>query len=325
MNTNYDGYFYEEEKECAQKFSSILIPYVLERLKCKTVVDFGCGVGECLNVVKQCPGIEKVMGLDGEWVREHLEIKQDEFLVCDLTQEINLREKYDLAISLEVAEHLPEKYAKIFINNLVRHADIVLFSAAAPYQGGTHHVNEQYPSYWEKIFSELHFSMCDCIRSQFWNDSRISHFYRQNIFIYCKSDLQHEILDIFKCEKKLTDIIHPDLWKVRNIYSYIFPFEKVEHNARVIVYGAGKVGKIFINQLLATGYADLVLWCDRAFEDYGIDVSDPRKIKEVQFDNIIIAIEKEQVATEIMDHLVKMGVSNEKIIWRMPKFKNSYL
>lgn len=324
MNKNYDGNFYVAEKEISKRSSDILIPYVIERLNCRTVVDFGCGVGEALKAVKKCTGIEKVMGLDGEWVSEHLEINQDEFLGCDLTQEIDLGEKYDLAISLEVAEHLPEKYAKIFISNIVRHADVVLFSAAIPYQGGTDHVNEQYPSYWEKIFSELDFSMCDCIRSRFWNDKRIDDFYRQNIFIYCKSNLQHEILNIFECEDKLTDIIHPDLWEIRNAYSYIFPFDKVEHNAKVIVYGAGKVGKIFINQLLATGYAELVLWCDRAFEDYGIDVSDPQKIKEVQFDKLIIAIEREKVALEIRNHLVKMGVSNEKIVWEMPKFKNRY-
>lgn len=324
MNKNYDTNFYVVEKEASKNASDILIPYVIERLNCRTVIDFGCGVGECLNAAKKCTGIEKVMGLDGEWVREHLKIEEDEFLGCDLSQKIDLKEKYDLAISLEVAEHLPEESAKIFISNLVRHADVVLFSAAVPYQGGTHHVNEKYPSYWEKLFSELDFSMCDCIRNRFWNDGRIANFYRQNTFIYCKNIMQHEILEIFKYEEKLTDIIHPDYWKDRNAYSYMFPFDKVEHNARVIVYCAGKVGKIFVNQLLATGYAELVLWCDKAFEDFGIDISDPQKIKEVQFDNLIIAIEKEKIALEIMDYLIKMGVPNEKIIWRMPKFRNRY-
>lgn len=324
MKKNYDEDFYGAEKECSKNSAGILIPYILERLNCRTVVDFGCGVGECLNVVKQCAGIEKVMGIDGEWVREYLEIAQEEFFGCDLTQEIDLKEKYDLAICLEVAEHLPEKSARTFISNLVRHADVILFSAAIPYQGGMYHVNEQYPSYWKKIFSELDFLMCDCIRSRFWNEERINGYYRQNIFIYCKSNLQHEILEKFKNEEEITDIIHPCYWKIRNTFSYVFPFEKVEHNAKIIIYGAGKVGKIFVNQLLATGYAEIVLWCDRAFEDYGIDISEPRKIEEVQFDNVIIATEKEKTALEIKDYLVEMGVSNEQIIWRIPAFKNKY-
>lgn len=324
MEKNYDGVFYEDEKKYSKKSSDILIPYVIERLGCRTVVDFGCGVGECLNAAKQCAGVEKVTGLDGEWVRGRLVIGQDEFYGCNLTQEIDLKEKYDLVISLEVAEHLSEDSAETFIGNLTRHSDVVLFSAAVPYQGGTHHVNEQYPSYWREIFSKQNFSMCDCIRSTFWNDERINDYYRQNVFIYCKSSLRQEILKKFYCEENPTDIIHPDLWKARNIYSYVFPFDKVEHNARVIVYGAGKVGRVFMNQLLATGYAEPVLWCDRAFGDYGTEVSDPRKIMEAEFDNLVVAIEKEKVASEIRGYLVKMGVPDKKIIWAAPKFKNRY-
>lgn len=324
MNKNYDKNFYATEKEASKSASDILIPYVIEHLNCKSVIDFGCGVGKCLSAAKKCSGIKKIMGLDGGWVREQLEIEQSEFFECDLTKVIDLQEKFDLAISLEVAEHLPEKSAKIFISNLVRHADIILFSAAIPYQGGTYHVNEQYPSYWRRIFFEFDFLMCDCIRSQFWNDKRICNYYRQNTFLYCKRNLQHEIVDIFKCEEKIIDIIHPDFWKTRNMYNYVFPFEKIEHNAKIVVYGAGKVGKIFINQLLETDYAKLVLWCDRAFEDYKIDVSDPQKIAEIQFDNLVIAIEKEEIVLEIIDHLLKIGVPYEKIVWRMPKFKNRY-
>lgn len=325
MNKNYDRDFYGTEKEYSRNSADILIPYILERLQCKTVVDFGCGVGECLNAVKNVEGgAERVMGLDGEWVREHLEIEEREFYSCDLTKEIDLKEKYDLAISLEVAEHLPEKSARTYIANLVRHADIILFSAAIPHQGGTYHVNEQYPSYWKNIFEEFGFSICDCIRNYFWNDERISGYYRQNMFLYCKSNLYDEISKKFECGKQLVDVIHPCYWETRNKYDYIFPFEKVHPNAKIILYGAGKVGKIFADQLLATKYAKTVLWCDRAFEDYGIHISDPQKIKEVSFEYIIIATEKERTALSVIDDLVKMGVPNEKIVWRAPMFQKQY-
>lgn len=325
MNKNYDEDFYILEKESSEGFSSIVIPYVIERLKCKTVIDFGCGVGQCLNNVKRCNGIEKVMGLDGQWVEKHLEIAQEEFYDCDLTQDIDLKEKYDLAISLEVAEHLPRKSAKTFIRNLVKHSNVILFSAAIPHQGGTYHVNEQYPSYWRKIFAAFDFSMCDCLRSHFWDDEKIEAFYRQNTFIYCRNDMQYEILEKLTFEGKNIDVIHPYYWEIKNTYSYIFPFERVRHNAQIVVYGAGKVGKTFVNQLLATNYAEIVLWCDKAFDDYKDEnISNPQKIKKISFDNIIVAVEKEKAALEIIDNLNKMGISSEKIIWRMPKFKNIY-
>lgn len=324
MKKNYDGNFYSAEKKDSKSSSDILFSYICERLKCKTIIDFGCGVGEWLKTAKNYTYVKKVLGCDGEWAREYLEIDQDEFYGCDLTQEIDLKEKYDLAISLEVAEHLPKGCAKIFIGNLVRHADVVLFSAAIPYQGGTYHVNEQYPSYWEKIFSDFGFSICDCIRSQFWNDETIKAFYRQNIFLYCKNELQCKILESFKQEKKIIDIVHPYYWENRNSHSCIFPFDEIKHNEKIVIYGAGKVGKIFVNQLLATDYAKIVLWCDRSFEDYGSDVSTPLEIKEVQFDHVIIATEKEKTASEIRDDLVKMGVPNKHILWKMPVYKNRY-
>lgn len=54
---------------------------------------------------------------------------------------------FDVAESLEVAEHFEAKYAQNFINLLTSLSDIIIFSAAIPLQGGTHHVNEQPPAY----------------------------------------------------------------------------------------------------------------------------------------------------------------------------------
>lgn len=57
--------------------------------------------------------------------------------------------------------------------------------------------------------------------------------------------------------------------------------------------------------MFETAYARIVLWSNRSSEDYGIDVVDPQKINEVQFDNIIIAIDKEKTAEGIIYDLVK--------------------
>ena len=91
---------------------------------------------------------------------------------------------FDIAQSLEVAEHLYEQYASNFIQLLTSLSDIVLFSAAIPYQGGTHHVNEQPPGYWVKLFAERDYQCFDILRLKLWQNQDIEAWYRQNIFLY---------------------------------------------------------------------------------------------------------------------------------------------
>lgn len=99
---------------------------------------------------------------------------------------------FELAQSLEVAEHLYQEYAPNFVKLLTSLSDVVLFSAAIPYQGGVHHVNEQPPAYWAELFAKEGYVCIDCLRERIWEDDSISTWYRQNIMIFVhesKTDL----------------------------------------------------------------------------------------------------------------------------------------
>jgi hypothetical protein len=93
-----------------------------------------------------------------------------------------------LAVSLEVGEHLPAASANVFIESLCRAAPVVLFSAAIPGQGGTHHINEQWPEYWRQLFAKQNFRMFDPFRPLLWHDERIVFYYRQNMFLFVHAD-----------------------------------------------------------------------------------------------------------------------------------------
>ena len=244
VNEIYSKEFYGKETEIALSAAQIILPYILNRINCKTIIDFGCGTGKWLYVAKKISKEKiRILGLDGEYAQEYLEISSNEFLACDLTKTIDLGCNYDLAISLEVAEHLPITSARTFVQNLTRHSNIILFSAAVPYQGGTKHINEQYPSYWEKIFGEYGFVMCDSLRPVFWNDERIDMCYRQNMFLYCKAALQKDIEEKFITKKNIIDIIHPDYWEREKLSPYLFPFESRECKNKDVKYGDCTVGK----------------------------------------------------------------------------------
>lgn len=85
---------------------------------------------------------------------------------------------------MEVAEHLYPEFAPNFVKLLTSLSNVVLFSAAIPYQGGVHHVNEQSPGYWADLFAKEGYVCIDCLREKIWEDESILWWYRQNIMIF---------------------------------------------------------------------------------------------------------------------------------------------
>lgn len=213
----YSKEFYRERHEntlyAANTILSILLPLTGS---VNSVVDVGCGVGTWLSVVRD-RGTEKVRGLDGGWVdTELLEIPRENFRKIDLggTESFHIEERFGLAISLEVAEHLPPEKAEDFVDLLVGLSPRVLFSAAIPGQGGVHHVNERWPRYWANLFSDRGYDIHDIIRPRIWNDERIPRCYRQNILFFSSREESAGIREPEPCPMPL-DLVHPSLYLER--------------------------------------------------------------------------------------------------------------
>ena len=184
----YGSNFYEDNQYGSYMSAIEVFKYLLPVYNPQSIVDFGCGTGTWLAAAKQINRNISVLGLDGDYVdRNMLMIEKDEFLPSDLTQEIDLQRKFDIGMSLEVAEHLDEKYADTFIDTLCRHSDIVLFSAAHVGQGGDGHVNEQPLYYWIKKFEKRGYIWHD-IRNIFKDSYDIEQWYKDNIAIFKKED-----------------------------------------------------------------------------------------------------------------------------------------
>ncbi|MEW5819257.1 MAG: methyltransferase domain-containing protein, partial [Cyanobacteriota bacterium] len=192
-----------------------ILPIILDLIPITSVVDVGCGFGAWLSVFKDS-GIEDYLGLDGDYIdKNNLLISPDNFIKQNFNYEFNLNRRFDLAISLEVAEHLPAEISKQFISNLTKHSNMVLFSAAIPDQGGSYHINEQWLEYWIAIFKEFSFLPVDCIRKKIWNNSNVSWWYRQNLllFVYKKVLKDHKrLLDEYNNQDNVYSIVHPELY-----------------------------------------------------------------------------------------------------------------
>jgi hypothetical protein len=93
---------------------------------------------------------------------------------------------FDLACSLEVAEHLPEHVARAFVRALANSAPAILFGAATPGQGGEGHVNEQWQDYWVSLFEDEGYRPVDAIRPHVWGNQHVAWWYQQNTLLYFK-------------------------------------------------------------------------------------------------------------------------------------------
>jgi len=219
----YQPGFYSDRHQKTIYSAERILEIVLETLPpVYSVVDVGCGVGTWLSVLRNM-GVQKVKGLDGIWVdRDLLQIEESEFLQVDFETGIQINGKFDLAISLEVAEHLSPDAAEAFIKSLTDAADQVLFSAAIPQQGGTHHLNEQWPEYWAELFSRQGFAVLDVIRWQVWDDKEILPWYRQNTLLFVKRDRIERMNipdDGFRSFSSAINVVHPETFldKIRHI------------------------------------------------------------------------------------------------------------
>ena len=205
---NFHSVHFQESLNSAKE----VIPLFLRYFEAKTVLDVGCGLGTWLKIFEEnnCD----IFGVDGDYVKvEDLLIDKDRFLDFDLNNNFNLKKRFDLVTSLEVAEHILPENAKTFIDSLCLHGDIVLFSAAIPGQEGTLHYNEQYNDYWVDLFADNNFECLDFLRHEIWNNQKISWWYRQNILIFIKKDkLNSSVYDLIPKHKFYNTYIHPELF-----------------------------------------------------------------------------------------------------------------
>lgn len=184
----YGREFFDQHLRGSLSSAEATTPLLMSLVGIQSAVDVGCGVGTWLKVLME-HGVRDVLGIDGDYVdRGALQIPTERFLPLDIRQPFTLSRRFDVALSLEVGEHLPADCAEGFVGSLARLAPVILFSAAIPFQGGIHHINEQWPEYWADLFRSRGYVPIDCVRSHIWNDPRVQWWYAQNTLVYADEE-----------------------------------------------------------------------------------------------------------------------------------------
>lgn len=209
----YNKKFYDDQVKGSLDSANEMIPILMNLINPKSVIDVGCGLGTWLSVFKDL-GVNDILGLDGDWVdKNQLFIPKDNFITTDLENPVKIEKKFDLAISLEVGEHINKRNANKFIEYLSNKAPFILFSAAIPFQGGVNHINEQWPDYWIEIFKKNNFQVVDCIRNKIWTNGNVEMWYSQNTFLFVEKNYLKKTENL---KNKLTNNVNP-------IYSIVHP------------------------------------------------------------------------------------------------------
>jgi SAM-dependent methyltransferase len=183
-----DEYFQSEVEDLAVRSADTIAGSILADLKPSSLVDVGCGTGALLAVLKDrgC----RVLGLEYaesglEYCRKrNLDVRKFDIERAPVPDDPT----FDVAISLEVAEHLPASVADRFVALLAGLSDRIVFTAAHPGQGGTDHINEQPASYWIAKFADHGFSTDVDLASRWkkdWESSgQVASYYFQNLLIF---------------------------------------------------------------------------------------------------------------------------------------------
>jgi cyclopropane fatty-acyl-phospholipid synthase-like methyltransferase len=182
----YSSKFFEYINHGSIASGEIICPLLISLLVPASLLDVGCGTGAWCRIWLE-NGVVDVHGVDGQYINPaHLLFPQESFMANDLSQPFDLGRKFDLITSLEVAEHIAASSADVFMDNLARHGDLVLFSAAVPGQGGEFHVHEQPLEYWRDKMAQRGYRCFDPLRELVRNEPRVEPWYRYNCLLYAR-------------------------------------------------------------------------------------------------------------------------------------------
>lgn len=217
----YDNRFYDGQSGSSERSAEGTLPILFDIIKPKSAIDFGCGVGTWLKVAKAL-GVKSLHGVEGPWVKKEQLLDKDIELTNTNFDKPELPEgRWDVAISMEVAEHIEPASSEAFVQGICSTADTVLFSAAIPNQYGENHINEQWQSYWVELFAGHGYEAFDLVRPLIWGDQNVEWYYRQNVLVYCRTGSEnYEILKKKSLEvsSRLYDVVHPEVFVRRTSF-----------------------------------------------------------------------------------------------------------
>jgi SAM-dependent methyltransferase len=187
--SGYSRAFFTQLDELQAASYDVMAATLVERLAPSSIVDVGCGSGALLAALKR-HGVPTLLGLESS--PEGLDLARRRGIdarFCDLGHPFTLNSDFDLALCLEVAEHLPESLSDAFVASLATGPNHLVFSAATPGQGGENHVNEQPHEYWIERLGQYGFAVDEDTTREVraaWTERGVATWYCRNVMFFAR-------------------------------------------------------------------------------------------------------------------------------------------
>jgi SAM-dependent methyltransferase len=235
LRRSYNEAFFEALRKGSISSAGRVAPIMADLVRPRSVVDVGCGEGHWLAAFAKA-GVEDVVVVDGDYVdRSRLAIPRERFIPHELNTVYRGDRRFDLAMSVECAEHIRPENSGKFADTLVGLAPVVMFSAALPYQGGRDHFNERWIDSWIRIFEQRGYVSVDALRAQVWDDRAVEWWYRQNLMVYVEKGALGRYAALVEAGRKhgfpRPVVVHPECylqgvewgWTRRPSYTRAYP------------------------------------------------------------------------------------------------------
>lgn len=215
----YERAFFTQRLLRTQISAEVVVPKINTLFKPNSVIDFGCA--NCVWLAEFLKyGIDDILGVDGFMIDNELLLVPDKyFKYHDLETLYKTNKTFDIAISLEVAEHISPDKSDLFIDSLTNASKTIIFSAAIPHQGGHNQVNEQWPDYWAEKFYQRGYLPYDLIRNKIWENKSVATSYRQNIICFIHYSINAEIfIDnqiSYPLDTQYLSVVHPGIYMMQ--------------------------------------------------------------------------------------------------------------
>jgi SAM-dependent methyltransferase len=203
----------------SRRSAQAVVPFLVELLEPRSLVDVGCGTGSWLKVFRE-HGVDDVLGIETAPIDSSvLEIEPAELRVASVLDQRPDR-RFDLALCLEIAHYLPGEAGPKLVESLAELGPAVLFSAAIPGQGGAgakDRPNQQWPDYWAALFESHGYVCIDCVRPRIWDDPAVEVWYAQNTLLFAERSLLNDQAalgwEYDRARERPLSIVHPRIFR----------------------------------------------------------------------------------------------------------------
>lgn len=134
---------------------------------------------------------------------------------------------------------------------------------------------------------------------------------------YKIADYRREFLSKISSYTALGYLLQEHVVRKKKMIDYIK--NRIRYGSEIVIYGAGTKGKQLFTDIINEGVYKIKSWVDINYKSIGYPVQKPEIIQNIDFDFVVVAIERRDVYINVEGYLSELGVMPQKILWLYTK------